>query len=175
MSHILSGRNKPSLDFVLKVLAGFPDLNPQWLLQGKGKMYANMAEVVEVQKMENPEAPLPFSEAYPEPYDKGESLTDALLNMAPAQEVQEEQAISKANPKRRYPVSCCFTTTGHSRNLPPATGPTAPPTPLGSMEACRRSLIDKERKRVEQQGGEPHYQQIDAHDRQPRKGNRHTV
>lgn len=43
LSHILSGRNKPSLDFVLKVLAGFPDLNPQWLLQGKGKMYVNMA------------------------------------------------------------------------------------------------------------------------------------
>ena len=95
MSHILSGRNKPSLDFVLKVLAGFPDLNPQWLLQGKGKMYANMAEVVEVRKEENPGAPLPLGGIGQEPgtpaYDKGESLTDALLNMAPAQMEQEAQ------------------------------------------------------------------------------------
>lgn len=94
MSHILSGRNKPSLDFVLKVLAGFPDLNPQWLLQGKGKMYVNMAEVVEVRKMENPGAPLPSGGVRLEPeedYDKEESLTDALLNMASAQTEQAEQ------------------------------------------------------------------------------------
>lgn len=44
LSHILSGRNNPSLDFVLKVLAAFPDINPVWLLQGKGKMYDTMTE-----------------------------------------------------------------------------------------------------------------------------------
>ena len=32
ISHILSGRNKPSFDFVVKVLRAFPDLNPDWLL-----------------------------------------------------------------------------------------------------------------------------------------------
>ena len=42
LSHILSGRNKPSLDFVLKVLKAFPELDPVWLLQGKGPMYANV-------------------------------------------------------------------------------------------------------------------------------------
>ncbi|TXD82924.1 helix-turn-helix transcriptional regulator [Subsaximicrobium wynnwilliamsii] len=36
ISHILSGRNKPSLDFVLKVLASFPDVELYWLLNGKG-------------------------------------------------------------------------------------------------------------------------------------------
>lgn len=44
LSHILSGRNNPSLDFVQKVLQAFPDLNPLWLLQGKGRMYVNMTE-----------------------------------------------------------------------------------------------------------------------------------
>lgn len=43
MSHILAGRNNPSLDFVLKVLASFPEISPSWLLQGKGEMYANMS------------------------------------------------------------------------------------------------------------------------------------
>lgn len=38
ISHILSGRNKPSLDFVLKIFDSFPDLNETWLLQGKGEM-----------------------------------------------------------------------------------------------------------------------------------------
>lgn len=37
ISHILSGRNKPSLDFVLKVLSSFPDVELYWLLNGKGQ------------------------------------------------------------------------------------------------------------------------------------------
>lgn len=36
LSHILSGRNKPSLDFVLKLLEAFPSLKSDWLLFGKG-------------------------------------------------------------------------------------------------------------------------------------------
>lgn len=35
LSHVLSGRNKPSLDYVMKILEAFPDLDPQWLIQGK--------------------------------------------------------------------------------------------------------------------------------------------
>jgi len=37
ISHLLSGRNKPSLDFVVKVLDEFPDIELYWLLNGKGK------------------------------------------------------------------------------------------------------------------------------------------
>jgi transcriptional regulator with XRE-family HTH domain len=36
ISHILSGRNKPSLDFVLKVTAEFKDVDIHWLLNGIG-------------------------------------------------------------------------------------------------------------------------------------------
>lgn len=36
ISHILSGRNKPSLDFVLKILSSFPEVDLYWLLNGKG-------------------------------------------------------------------------------------------------------------------------------------------
>lgn len=32
ISHILSGRNKPSFDLVVKILRLFPDINPDWLL-----------------------------------------------------------------------------------------------------------------------------------------------
>ena len=35
ISHILSGRNKPSLDFVLKVLEAFENVSPGWLLKGE--------------------------------------------------------------------------------------------------------------------------------------------
>ncbi|VXB94626.1 DNA-binding protein [Flavobacterium sp. 9R] len=36
LSHLLSGRNKPSLDFVLKIVEEFPEVNLYWLLIGKG-------------------------------------------------------------------------------------------------------------------------------------------
>ncbi|HMQ44421.1 helix-turn-helix domain-containing protein [Mariniflexile maritimum] len=37
ISHILSGRNKPSLEFVLKILASYPEVELYWLLNGKGE------------------------------------------------------------------------------------------------------------------------------------------
>jgi len=40
ISHILSGRNKPSLDFILKILAAYPDVELYWLLNGKGSFPA---------------------------------------------------------------------------------------------------------------------------------------
>ena len=38
MSHITSGRNNPSLDVYTKILERFTDINPDWLLFGKGNM-----------------------------------------------------------------------------------------------------------------------------------------
>jgi transcriptional regulator with XRE-family HTH domain len=35
ISHILNGRNKPSLDFIQKVLDKFPRVDPMWLITGK--------------------------------------------------------------------------------------------------------------------------------------------
>ena len=36
ISHLLSGRNKPSLDFVLKIMDVFPEVDLYWILKGKG-------------------------------------------------------------------------------------------------------------------------------------------
>lgn len=38
LSHIASGRNKASLDFVIAILTKFPDISPDWLLLGRGEM-----------------------------------------------------------------------------------------------------------------------------------------
>lgn len=38
MSHIMSGRNLPSLDLVMKIINKFPDINLEWLLMGIGQM-----------------------------------------------------------------------------------------------------------------------------------------
>jgi len=38
ISHLLSGRNKPSLEFIQKLLSRFPEIDPAWLLTGTGEM-----------------------------------------------------------------------------------------------------------------------------------------
>ena len=43
MSHIMSGRNKPSLDFIMRVLKRYPEIDTNWLLFGKGEMYTTSA------------------------------------------------------------------------------------------------------------------------------------
>lgn len=39
LSHITSGRSKPTLTILRGIIAGFPDLNPEWILMGTGTMY----------------------------------------------------------------------------------------------------------------------------------------
>lgn len=39
ISHIISGRNNPSLDFIIKMLERYKFLSADWLLFGKGQMY----------------------------------------------------------------------------------------------------------------------------------------
>lgn len=71
ISHVLSGRNKPSLDFVLKVVREFPEVNLYWLLNGKG----TVPDSVTGQK-ETPKPPLaePLSNAAASPGSEIESI-----------------------------------------------------------------------------------------------------
>lgn len=46
LSHLLSGRNKPSLDFILKILEVFPDVDLYWILNGKGNFPKNSQQSV---------------------------------------------------------------------------------------------------------------------------------
>jgi len=38
ISHILSGRNKPSIDFLEKLLHVYPNINANWLITGVGNI-----------------------------------------------------------------------------------------------------------------------------------------
>lgn len=41
ISHLLSGRNNPSLDFVMKVLDAFPEVDLYWFVNGVGEFPLN--------------------------------------------------------------------------------------------------------------------------------------
>lgn len=44
ISHILSGRNNPSLDFIVKMLLKYPSLSADWLLFGRGATYKYISQ-----------------------------------------------------------------------------------------------------------------------------------
>ena len=58
ISHILSGRNKPSLELVQKILIAYPKISADWLISGKTTMEDNTEKQVE-EKAEKP-SPTPI-------------------------------------------------------------------------------------------------------------------
>lgn len=42
VSHVMSGRNKPSLDFITRIVNMYPEIDSVWLLTGKGEMLQEM-------------------------------------------------------------------------------------------------------------------------------------
>ena len=54
MSHLLSGRNKPSLDFVMKITEFFPEVDLYWILNGTGSFPKNNEEILETTKTPAP-------------------------------------------------------------------------------------------------------------------------
>jgi transcriptional regulator with XRE-family HTH domain len=62
ISHLLSGRNKPSLEFIQKIIKKFPDINPEYLLSGTGNLTRRFEQTV----LEFAEIPPPVVETLPE-------------------------------------------------------------------------------------------------------------
>ncbi len=88
MSHILSGRNNPSLEFVNKVIRRYPEIDANWLLLGKGEMYASDA-------MESPAilAPTLFAPPAPSPAPVYSHVPepDPITEQEPSHEPNEEE------------------------------------------------------------------------------------
>jgi transcriptional regulator with XRE-family HTH domain len=71
ISHVISGRNKPSFDFLQKTLKAFPGLNASWLMLGEGTMYEQMGRNVSGNLFDTPsidsrEAPIESSNEPPQ-------------------------------------------------------------------------------------------------------------
>ncbi len=121
MSHILGGRNNPSLEFVSKVLRRYPEIDANWLLLGKGAMYGyDERGVDEPQPANEPEAPRReptlFGDADEgEPTPKAaepsvnQSIVETMRQMATADgspyEVADEQAAPRDEAAPQYKAS----------------------------------------------------------------------
>ncbi|KOS05243.1 hypothetical protein AM493_03725 [Flavobacterium akiainvivens] len=44
LSHLMSGRNKPSLDFIMRITEAYPEADLYWLLYGQGEFPKNSSQ-----------------------------------------------------------------------------------------------------------------------------------
>ena len=67
LSHVLSGRNKPGLEFLAKIIESFPNVNASWLLTGTQREGEFQEEVKNVKP------------AKADTVSKGASVTDSEI------------------------------------------------------------------------------------------------
>lgn len=104
VSHLLSGRNKPSFEFINKMLLAFPKISPDWLILGTGKAYRDLpssAGSAAPSTASAKEAPAPAPlEAKPEEIAATSIEPDLFLGASqPEYTVQESQESPAADAK----------------------------------------------------------------------------
>lgn len=116
ISHLLSGRNKPSFDFIEGILKNFPQINPDWLILGKGKPYRSQISApspsptpVTSPTPPTPSSPVTLFDTLPEqnqeslfdlpkfvPESTVERSTEVVFTPSALNDVQEESATTPA-------------------------------------------------------------------------------
>jgi len=64
VTHLLSGRNKPSFEFITRMLQAFPSLNAEWLILGKGKPYKDSSSALAEPRSEEPVPDAPATDLF---------------------------------------------------------------------------------------------------------------
>ena len=55
ISHVLSGRNKPSYTFLSKLIKAFPEINLKWFISGEGEMITEHKVVKNMESFDDTE------------------------------------------------------------------------------------------------------------------------
>lgn len=90
MSHLLSGRNKPSLDFVLKVVEFFPEVDLDWILIGKG-VFPKKTQIDEKNSLNL----TPIAESVSNPLDLFSQINDSIDIPTPTKKTNQNSDLFK--------------------------------------------------------------------------------
>lgn len=111
ISHILNGRNNPSLDIVTRILNKMPEINSEWLLTGTGTMYKSekvlQLEEAQIQNNTFPDLftqlPMEMEENEYENTGEREYRKENIVNnlQNEPQKIVSERVIYKENPAKR--------------------------------------------------------------------------
>lgn len=107
VSHVLSGRNRPSLDFVLRILEQYPEVSSDWLLHGSGKMLKQaqsenplQGSLFGLEEESGTQAPLVVTDAALEQSNAQSDAAQEALAQTQRQEAAAKPAVQKPAPRR---------------------------------------------------------------------------
>ena len=81
ISHILAGRNKPGFDFIESMARHYPELNLEWLITGRGRMYNTQKSAPETPvEATTPLSPLAGNGLFSEPEKQPETASQTPLS-----------------------------------------------------------------------------------------------
>jgi len=99
ISHIISGRNKPSLDFITKIKTAFPDFEWDWLITGEGEMLISKKEPGPVVE-EKPEI---IEKKKPSLPDLFSLINDENFGITESEDKVEKQKLRESNTSEPIP------------------------------------------------------------------------
>lgn len=80
VTHVLKGRNKPSFQFIEKMLHFYPELNPRWLLIGVGNMIdGQLKQKTLFDQLDDTESPKSESKSIPSVEPIAEVTSEKLM------------------------------------------------------------------------------------------------
>lgn len=92
MTHLLTGRNQPSLDVARKILAKYPEVSTEWLIMGMGEMLRVDEPQPQPQSAVSSEQPKSAQEAYPDENSKIGAQFDLFGEYAAPDDSEEDVA-----------------------------------------------------------------------------------
>lgn len=102
VSHVTSGRNKPSLEFIIKIKSRFPEILWDWLVNGDGEMLKSDLPAEEKEEIIEPEKNKPTS--LPDLFtliNKETNLEDSKEEVMPIFKTTSESDIMHKVPEER--------------------------------------------------------------------------
>jgi transcriptional regulator with XRE-family HTH domain len=111
LSHLLSGRNKPSLDLILKIVNEFPEVDLYWIVNGNGNF--PKSEYKKEDATETSPTPLPSSTL-----DKTleESNNKTPTDLFSSQDFEENKRVNEI-PREIFPNTRNFDHTVHDSEI----------------------------------------------------------
>ena len=99
ISHILSGRNNPSYDFIQKILTRYKSLNADWLILGNGTMFKKQEQedlftsasktTLQNNTIQQPEIPKQATEKTPSPESNNPKQSISGKEITPSRKIEK--------------------------------------------------------------------------------------
>ena len=97
VTHLLSGRNKPSFEFITRMLQAFPSLNAEWLILGKGKPYKDSSARDEIPSASQPEI-LPEANLFTPSTERQQVENTEIIDFDNNVQINEVEEIKPTSP-----------------------------------------------------------------------------